>query len=143
MINRILLVLFAITSVSGCVQKSTEQRIAEAKEKYAAESGRSYRAPSASKESINPMLRLECSTKAGTKISALMNGTSQTVTISGAVFRFIDRVDVTEGRESLVFGRKVNGETSLIFIQMDSSPVFLTIYNPNITLEFACKAFRE
>ncbi|HFF8969425.1 hypothetical protein [Serratia marcescens] len=143
MINRILFVLLAITSVSGCVQESTEQRITKAKAKYAAEAEESYRAPSAEKENINPMLRLECSTKAGTRISALMNGTSQTVTISGAVFRFIDRVDATEGGESLVFGRKVDGETNLIFIQMDSNPVFLNIYNPKITLEFVCKPFRE
>lgn len=143
MINRILLVLIAITSVAGCVQKSTGQRIAEAKEKYVAESGGNYRAPSTAKEGMNPMVRLECSTKAGTTISALMNGASQTVTISGTEFRFIDRVDATEGGESLVFGRKANGETSLIFIQMDSNPVLLTIYNPKITLEFMCKPFRE
>ena len=142
MINRILLVLLAIISVAGCMQKSTEQRIAEAKAKYVIESGGSHRAPSTSKEGINPMVRLECSTKAGTTISALMNGTSQTVTISGTAFRFIDRVYATEGGESLVFGRKANGETSLIFIQMDSNPILLTIYNPKITLEFMCKPFR-
>ncbi|MEL5336828.1 hypothetical protein PTR34_16100 [Serratia nevei] len=143
MINRILLVLIAITSVSGCVQKSSEQRIAEAKEKYAAESGGSYRAPSTSRKGINPLLRLECSTQAGTRISALLNATNKTVTISGAVFYFVDRIDASEGGESLVFGRKVDGETSLIFIQPDNIPIFLTIYNPKITLEFACKPFRE
>ncbi|MGP2837122.1 hypothetical protein ACTVJ2_02905 [Serratia nevei] len=142
MINRILFVLLAITSVSGCVQESTEQRVAKAKEKYAAEAGEGYRAPSAEKGNINPMLRLECSTKAGTRISALMNGTSQTVTISGAVFYFINRVDTADRGEGLVFGRKANGEASVIFIQMDRGPS-LDIYSQGGSLKFACKAYRE
>lgn len=142
MINRILFVLLAITSVSGCVQKSTEQRVAEAKAKYAAEVGESYRAPSAEKENINPMMRLECSTKAGTRISALMNGTSQTVTISGAVFYYINRVDTADRGEGLLFGRKANGEASVIFIQLDRGPS-LDIFSERGSLEFACKAYRE
>ncbi|EIV6644500.1 TPA: hypothetical protein MDY81_001836 [Klebsiella aerogenes] len=142
-IFRVLFVFFAVLSASGCVQKTLDERIAEAKGKYVAQSG-----PGSSDldhtQDVNPLVRLECSTKAGTKISALVNGTSQTVTVSGAVFRYVDRFDDSNGKDTLMFGRVNHGEKYALFIQMDSFPVPLTMYNEKMgVISFSCQPYTE
>lgn len=134
---------FAVLSASGCVQKTLDERIAEAKGKYVAQSG-AARPDQNPTQNINPLVRLECSTKAGTKISALVNGTSQIVTISGTVFRYVDRFDDSNGKDTLMFGRVTNGEKYALFIQMDNFPVPLTMYNEKMgVINFSCQPYTE
>ncbi len=68
----------------------------------------------------------------------MMNGASQTVTINSAVFRFVDRDDVT-----LSFARTVDGVTSWVFVNMASSdPVYLSIVSQKTVLKFMCSAYK-
>jgi len=140
----VLFVFFVVLSVSGCVQKTLDDRIAEAKDKYAAQSGKHGGSIDPSAQKVNPLVRLECSTKVGTKISALMDGPSQIVTINGAVFRYVDSFDDSEGKNTLMFGRLSNGENYALFIQSDSVPVMLTIYSQKKgAIRFSCKPYSE
>ena len=144
MISRVLFVSFVVLSVSGCVQKNLDDRIADANEKYAAQSGKRSGAIDPSAQKVNPLVRLECSTKVGTKISALMDGPSQIVTINGAVFRYVDRFDDSEGKDTLMFDRVSNGEKYALFIQSDNVPVMLTIYSQKKgAMTFSCKPYSE
>ncbi|HGA2976490.1 TPA: hypothetical protein ACIR47_001188 [Klebsiella aerogenes] len=141
---RILFVFLAVLFISGCAQKTLDERIAEAQERNATQTvGRGDIAAS-NKQNANSLVRLECKTKVGTRISALMNGASQSIIINGALFRFIDRIQEEDGSESLMFGRIANGEKSVIFIEMDSYPIFLTMFDQKMnSLRFECQPFRE
>ncbi|WP_459377758.1 hypothetical protein [Serratia sp. ser-z] len=130
MTKKTISVLILSLFIGGCTTQTTDERMARAKAKYA-ESNPVAQAPS-------PLVRLECNTQAGTQITAMMNGASQTVTINSAVFRFVDRDDVT-----LSFARTVDGVTSWVFVNMASSdPVYLSIVSQKTVLKFMCSAYK-
>ncbi|HGM6673910.1 TPA: hypothetical protein ACKQGF_005138 [Serratia marcescens] len=134
MTKKIVTALILSLFISGCATQTADKRVARAKAKYA-ESNPVPQAPS-------PMVRLECNTQAGTQITAMMNGASQTVTINSAVFRFVDRDDI-QGIDTLSFARTVDGITSWVFVNMASSdPVYLSIVSQKTVLKFMCSAYK-
>ncbi|AWO78927.1 hypothetical protein [Serratia marcescens] len=134
MTKKTISVLILSLFIGGCTTQTTDERMARAKAKYA-ESNPVAQAPS-------PLVRLECNTQAGTQITAMMNGASQTVTINSAVFRFVDRDDV-QGIDTLSFARTVDGVTSWVFVNIASSdPVYLSIVSQKTVLKFMCSAYK-
>ncbi|HDL7101377.1 hypothetical protein [Yersinia enterocolitica] len=91
--------------------------------------------------SSSGLIRMECSSLAGNKVTGLFDGPNQRITFGSAVFTYLGRNDSGNG-ERLIFQRKVDNDDYFLTLNMDVSPVELRFMTENGILRFGCEGFK-